>query len=68
MNSREVRLEDVTVNVSQVQVSLGEPHVVRLVMSSAQRLDESHVEQLKSLIAGRTGEQIVLEAQFNIRR
>jgi uncharacterized hydrophobic protein (TIGR00271 family) len=64
----EVRLEGVTVTVRQVQVSIGEPHVVRLVMSSAQRLDESHVEQLKSLIAGRTGEQIVLEAQFNIRR
>jgi uncharacterized hydrophobic protein (TIGR00271 family) len=56
------------VHVSQVRVSLGDPHLVRVTLSSPRQLDEYHVDQLKALISERLGEPVRLEAQLNIRR
>ena len=49
-------------------MTLGDPHLVRVVLSSPERLDNTHVDQLKRLISERVGEPVLLEAQINIRR
>lgn len=64
----QLELGGIPVNIGQVRVSLGEPHIVTVVLSAPQRLDEAHVDELKEIISERVGEAIVLEAQFSIRR
>ena len=64
----QVDLSGLTVSVTSVQVSLGDPHLVRVVLSSPERLDETHVNELKNLISEKIGQPILLEAQLNIRR
>lgn len=64
----QVDLSGLTVSVTSVQVTLGEPHLVRVVLSSPERLNETHVNELKNLISERIGQPILLEAQLNIRR
>jgi len=64
----EVRLSGLNVSVGQVQVSVGKPTLVRVVLSSSQRLENTHVDELKKIITDRVGEPILLEAQLNIRR
>jgi uncharacterized hydrophobic protein (TIGR00271 family) len=64
----EVELLGVPVNIGAVKVSVGNPHVVQLTMSSPERLDSSHVDELKAFISDKVGEPVLLEAQFNIRR
>ena len=54
--------------IMPVVVKAGDPWVVRVVLSSAQQLDHSHVEQLKQIITERTGYDVVVEAQFSVRR
>jgi uncharacterized hydrophobic protein (TIGR00271 family) len=51
-----------------VKVKPGTPPLVRVVLSSSMRLDESHVDALKQLIRERTGRSVMLEAQLNLRR
>ncbi len=64
----EIQLDGLPVEVSQRRVTLGDPHLVRVVLSSPERLDNTHVDQLKRLISERVGEPVLLEAQINIRR
>jgi uncharacterized hydrophobic protein (TIGR00271 family) len=66
--SGEVLLVDRLVGLRVVRVRNGEPPLVRVELSSSQRLDESHVDALKQLISSRTGRSIVLEAQLNLKR
>jgi uncharacterized membrane protein len=51
-----------------VKVRTGRPPLVRVVMSSSTRLDESHVDALKQLISERVGRAVLVEAQLNLRR
>jgi len=64
----EVQLPGLRIYVRNVKVSLSEPHVVTLVISSDRRLDSEDVDVLKQLITDRVGEPIILEVQSNIRR
>ena len=57
----QVRLRNVTVKV-------GSPPLVRVGMSSSQRIDELQVEALKEMIGERIGGPVYLEAQFYLRR
>ena len=63
-----VELSGATVYVSRVRVSLSEPHVISLTLSSARRIEMTHIDELKALISERVGEPIVLEVQSSIRR
>ncbi len=51
-----------------VKVRVDDPPLVRVVLSSSQRMDERHVDALKRLISERVGHAIELEAQLNLRR
>jgi len=64
----ELELAGIPVSVHDIRVTLSEPHLVRVVLSSPQRLDKTHVDELKSLISERIGRPVLLEAQLNIRR
>jgi uncharacterized hydrophobic protein (TIGR00271 family) len=64
----DLQLSSLALNVSNVRVSLSEPHVVTVVASADRRLEAADVDELKALIADRVGEPIVLEVQSNIRR
>ena len=64
----EMELSGVPVDVTNVSVKTGKPWVVRLVLSSPERLDETHVEELKQVISERVGYEVLVEAQFSIRR
>jgi hypothetical protein len=64
-----IKLSDVTVNISRVDVALNQqPHLVRLVLSANRMLRTSDVEELKAVVSDRVGEPILLEVQSNIRR
>jgi uncharacterized hydrophobic protein (TIGR00271 family) len=63
-----LQLLDQTVHVGKVQVTLDEPPLISVVVSSAERLENAHLDELKRLIASEVGEKIQLEAQLNIRR
>jgi uncharacterized hydrophobic protein (TIGR00271 family) len=63
-----LRLLDQIVHVGKVQVTLDEPPLVSVVVSSAERLENAHLDELKRLIATEVGQPIQLEAQLNIRR
>ncbi len=56
------------VEVGQVSVRVGEPHLVRVTLSSPRQLEALHVDALKQIISERVGEPVELEAQLNIRR
>jgi uncharacterized hydrophobic protein (TIGR00271 family) len=64
----EIQLAGSPVNVGQIRVTVGEPHLVRVVLSSPIQLDKTHVDELKQVIVNRVGEPVLLEAQLNIRR
>jgi uncharacterized hydrophobic protein (TIGR00271 family) len=57
-----------TVEVGQVSVRVGEPHLVRVTLSSPRQLEAVHVDALKQIISERVGEPVELEAQLNMRR
>ncbi|KAA1194224.1 TIGR00341 family protein [Pseudohalioglobus sediminis] len=63
-----VQLLDQDVHVSHVRVTLGEPPLVAVVVSSPERLENAHVDELKRLIREQVQQDIQLEAQLNIRR
>lgn len=64
----EVELAGLRVQVGYTQVSVGEPHLVRVVLSAPEQLDKTHVDALKRMIGERLGQPILLEAQLNLRR
>jgi uncharacterized hydrophobic protein (TIGR00271 family) len=59
---------DQIVHVSHVRVTLGEPPLVTVIVSSAERLENAHLDELKRLLSEQVGRKIALEAQLNIRR
>jgi uncharacterized hydrophobic protein (TIGR00271 family) len=68
MPSGDIQLSGLLVHVGEVQVSLDEPHLVRIVLSSERPLEASHVDELKAIIDDRVGKPVLLEVQSNIRR
>lgn len=64
----QIELSGQLVSLRGVKVRTGTPPLVRVVLSSSKRLDESHVDELKQLISERIGRPILLEAQLNLRR
>ena len=64
----EVELMGTPVEVSNIGIKTGNPWIVRVVLSSPERLDHRHVEQFKQLIGQRTGYEVVVDAQFSVRR
>ncbi|GAB5450317.1 MAG: hypothetical protein Hals2KO_06450 [Halioglobus sp.] len=64
----EVELSGQVVEISHADVRLGEPHLVRVVLSTGSPLEPEHVDELKALISQRVGEPIVLDVQSNLRR
>ena len=68
VSAGELQLAGLPVNVGNIRVTLGKPHLVSVVLSARQRLDETHVDALKQLISERLGQPILLEAQLDIRR
>jgi uncharacterized hydrophobic protein (TIGR00271 family) len=64
-----ISLSGLDVHVGRVDVTVGRQTLVRVVLSSRERLDTAHLDELKELITERVGEEdILLEAQINIRR
>jgi uncharacterized hydrophobic protein (TIGR00271 family) len=63
-----IELGGIPVNVHDIKVTLGNPHLVRVVLGSPVRLDETHVDELKKMIRDSIDEPILLDAQINIRR
>jgi len=64
----DIGLSGEPVNVRVLKVTAGQMPVVRVILSSSRRLDETHVDALKTLIRERTGRTVLLEAQLNLRR
>jgi len=64
----EVILSGIPVQVGSVTIKAGSPWVVRVVLSAPSTLDQGHVEELKQIITDRTSENVLVEAQFSIRR
>ena len=56
------------VGMRVVKIRNGETPLVRVELSSPQRLDESHVDALKKLIVEQMGQAVILEAQLNLKR
>jgi len=63
-----IELYDHQVELRIVKVKVGDPPLVRVILSSSKRLDESHVDELKQLISNRVGRIIQLEAQINLKK
>ena len=63
-----IELYDHPVELRIVKVKVGDPPLIRVILSSSKRLDESHVDELKQLISNRVGRIIQLEAQINLRK
>lgn len=64
----EIRLLDQQVEVNTVRVVLDETPLVSVVVSSAEKLENRHIDELKRIISEQVGREIQLEAQLNIRR
>ncbi|RLQ21607.1 TIGR00341 family protein [Seongchinamella sediminis] len=64
----ELRLLDQQVQVATVRVALDDPPLLSVVVSSAERLENRHIDELKRIIGEQVGRKIQLEAQLNIRR
>jgi hypothetical protein len=56
------------VRLRNITVRSGTPPLVRVGMSSSQRIEAKHVDALKKLISERIGGPIYLEAEFYLRR
>ncbi len=63
-----VELAGQPIDVRTLEVRVGTPPVVRVALTSPRRIDKSHVDALKQLISGRIGEEVLVEAQLNLRR
>lgn len=66
--SGELVLLDQVVQVGRVRVQLVEPPLVSVIVSSPDRLDNAHIDELKRIISSEVGQKVQLEAQLNIRR
>jgi hypothetical protein len=64
----DISLTSGSVHVVSADVTLQNPPLVKLVLSSAKRLEVDDVDELKALISGKIGEPFQLEVQSNILR
>ncbi len=64
----EMELAGQRIDVRTLEVRTGTPPVVRVALTSPRRIDKSHVDALKQLISGRVGQEVLVEAQLNLRR
>ena len=64
----DIQLTSLSVRVESAEVSLEQPPLVSMVLSSAQQLDAEDVDELKALISQRMGKPIQIKVQSNIRR
>ena len=64
----EIELAGQRIDLRILEVGAGTPPVVRVVLTSSQRTDKSHVDALKQLISERVGQEVLVEAQLNLRR
>ncbi len=64
----EMLVAGLPVTITFAEVSLGEPHLVRVQLSAARPLTSEHIDELKRVISARVGEPVVLDVQSNIRR
>ena len=64
----EIELSGQPVDLRIIRVKTGTPPLVRVILSSPERLDESHVDALKQFIGDRVGRTVLVEAQLNLRR
>lgn len=64
----EFHLLDQKVHVGEVTVTLAQPVLVSVVVSSAERLENTHLDELKRMIGDKLDREILLDAQLNIRR
>ncbi|MCX2976119.1 DUF389 domain-containing protein [Candidatus Marimicrobium litorale] len=64
----EIQLEGMVVEVKHVDVALGQPARVSLVLSALQPIDIDDVDELKAIISRQLGRPIQLEVQSNLRR
>ncbi len=62
-----IQLDGLQVHVDKAEVTLDQPPLVRLVLSSKEQLVAAQVAQLKALVSKHLGEPIQLEVQANIR-
>lgn len=63
-----IGLNDQQVALRIVKVKLGDPPLLRVILSSPRLLDESDIDELNQLISNRLGRTVLLEAQINLRR
>lgn len=63
-----IELNNQQVELRIVKVKLGDPPLLRVILSSPKRLDERDIDKLKQLISNRLGRTVLLEAQINLRR
>jgi len=66
--SGDFRLLDQNVHVDRIRVTLAEPPLVSVVVSSPEQLENRHIDELKRIVSEQVGRDIQLEAQLNIRR
>ncbi|MCB1843335.1 MAG: TIGR00341 family protein [Halioglobus sp.] len=64
----EIEVAGFPVTITAAEVTLGDPHLVRVQLSAAQTLTPQLVDELKQLISLRVGEPVVLDVQSNLRR
>jgi uncharacterized hydrophobic protein (TIGR00271 family) len=64
----DIQLSGLLVHIEDADVTLGEPTLVKLILSSEQQVQAAEVDELKAIISQRLGEPIHLEVQSNIRR
>ena len=64
----ELELAGRQIDVRIVEIRTGTPPLVRVALSSSQRLNETDIDTLKQLISARIGRAIELEAELNLRR
>ncbi len=66
--SGQIELVGQQVDLGIVEVRKGNPPLVRVVLRSPHRLDESHVDALKQLIGERIGRDVLIEAELKLLR
>ncbi len=63
----EIHLAGTRVHVDHAEVTLDDPPLVSLVLSSREQLNAAQVNQLKSLVSEQLGQPVQLEVQSNIK-
>ncbi len=64
----EIALAGQRIDLRIQEVQPGSPPVVRVILTSSERMDTSHVAELKQLIRERVGQEILVEAFLKLRQ